>query len=105
MDIKCPDSGMMTHNDWGNIELLRQRKAAGSHDELKFVLSSEEDVAWAVQIVRQHRLTELVPVLFSPVVDHLAPQRLAAIILQERLPVRLQLQLHTRIWPSLSRGV
>lgn len=105
LDIKCPDSGMMEKNDWSNIDLLQQRNAAGRRDELKFVLSSEKDAAWAVQIVRQHRLTELLPVLFSPVIGRLSPARLAAIILQERLPVRLQLQLHTRIWPSLSRGV
>jgi 7-carboxy-7-deazaguanine synthase len=105
LDIKCPDSGMMAHNDWGNIEVLRQRKAAGSRDELKFVLSSAEDAAWAAQVVREHSLTELLPVLFSPVVDLLPPARLADFILREQLPVRLQLQLHTQIWPGVSRGV
>jgi 7-carboxy-7-deazaguanine synthase len=105
LDIKCPDSGMEERNDWGNIELLRQRKAAGSRDEIKFVLSSEEDAAWAVRIVRQHELNALAPVLFSPVIGKAAPQRLAELILQERLPVRLQLQLHTQIWPGAQRGV
>ncbi|MCW5205404.1 radical SAM protein [Desulfobulbus sp. F5] len=105
LDIKCPDSGMMARNDWGNIEVLQQRQAAGSKDEIKFVLSSEKDVTWAVQIVREQCLTQLAPVLFSPVIGRLSPARLAAIILQERLPMRLQLQLHTQIWPSLSRGV
>lgn len=105
LDIKCPDSGMMMKNEWGNLALLRHRRAAGSRDEIKFVLSSAEDAAWAVQVVRQHELTTLAPVLFSPVVDRLAPARLAAIILQERLPARLQVQLHTRIWPGAGRGV
>jgi 7-carboxy-7-deazaguanine synthase len=105
LDIKCPDSGMMEKNDWANIALLQQRQAAGSKDEIKFVLSCEEDAAWALQIVHEHGLTQLAPVLFSPVIGRLSPARLAAIILQERLPVRLQLQLHTQIWPSLSRGV
>lgn len=105
LDLKCPDSGMMAHNDWSNIGLLRQRKAAGSRDELKFVLCSEEDAAWAAQVVREHRLTALLPVLFSPVIDRLAPARLADFLLREQLPVRLQLQLHTQIWPGISRGV
>ncbi|MGR0481429.1 MAG: radical SAM protein [Candidatus Electronema sp. V4] len=105
LDLKCPDSGMMERNDWGNIGLLRQRKAAGSRDELKFVLCSEEDAAWAAQVVREHRLTELLPVLFSPVIDRLVPARLADFLLREQLPVRLQLQLHTQIWPGISRGV
>ncbi len=105
LDLKCPDSGMTAHNDWSNIKLLRRRKAAGSRDELKFVLCSEEDAAWAAQVVREHRLAELLPVLFSPVIDRLAPARLADFLLRERLPVRLQFQLHTQIWPGISRGV
>jgi 7-carboxy-7-deazaguanine synthase len=104
LDLKCPESGMEQHNAWSNLDALRRRKAAGSQDEIKFVLSTEEDVFWAAQVVRQHGLTDLVPVLFSPVVDRLPPQRLAAIILQERLCVRLQLQLHTHIWPGTVRG-
>ena len=105
LDIKCPDSGMTAHNDWGNIALLQRRKAAGSRDEVKFVLCSEEDAAWAAKVVREHCLTELLPVLFSPVIDRLAPARLADFLLREQLPVRLQLQLHTQIWPGISRGV
>jgi len=105
LDFKCPDSGMMEHNDWSNLELLHQRKAAGSRDELKFVLSSERDAAWAAQIVREHQLTKLLPVLFSPVIERLPAQRLADFILRERLPVRLQLQLHVQLWPGISRGV
>ncbi|CAK8722193.1 7-carboxy-7-deazaguanine synthase [Candidatus Electronema halotolerans] len=105
LDIKCPDSGMAAKNDWDNLALLQQRRAAGSQDEIKFVLSSLEDAAWAAQVVRQHELTDLLPVLFSPVIERLAPEQLAALILQEQLPVRLQLQLHKQIWPSISRGV
>jgi 7-carboxy-7-deazaguanine synthase len=105
LDIKCPDSGMMEKNDWGNLALLQHRKAVGSTDEIKFVLSSEKDVTWAVQIVREQGLTQLAPVLFSPVMNRLSPARLAAMILPEQLPVRLQLQLHTQIWPRMNRGV
>lgn len=105
LDLKCPNSGMVDRNYWYNLDLLQQRRAAGSRDEVKFVLSSEEDVVWAMRIVREYDLTELVPVLFSPVIDRLAPERLAELILREQLPVRLQLQLHTRIWPDIGRGI
>ena len=105
LDIKCPDSGMMAYNDWGNLDVLRQRRDRGSRDEIKFVLSSEADAAWAMSLVRQHELTALLPVLFSPVVDRLSPVWLADFLLREQLPVRMQLQLHTHIWPGIHRGV
>jgi 7-carboxy-7-deazaguanine synthase len=105
LDVKTPDSGMSEQNHRPNLALLKQRQQAGSRDEVKFVLCSPEDAAWAVAIVRQYKLTELVPVLFSPVVDRLSPALLAELILQERLPIRLQLQLHTHIWPDARRGV
>ncbi len=105
LDVKTPDSGMVEQNHWDNIELLKQRQQMGSRDEVKFVLCSPEDVAWAVNVVRQYRLTELVPVLFSPVIDRLSPALLADLILQEQLSIRLQLQLHTQVWPDISRGV
>ncbi|MCI5124450.1 MAG: radical SAM protein, partial [Candidatus Electrothrix sp. AR5] len=105
LDLKAPDSGMTEQNHWPNLAVLAQRQQAGSRDEIKFVLCSPEDVAWAVDIVRQYKLTELVPVLFSPVVDQLPPAVLADLILQEQLPIRLQLQLHTQIWPDAPRGV
>jgi 7-carboxy-7-deazaguanine synthase len=105
LDVKAPDSRMTEQNHWPNLALLEQRRKAGSRDEIKFVLCSPDDVAWAFDIVRQYKLTELVPVLFSPVTDRLSPALLADLILQEQLPIRLQLQLHTRIWPDAQRGV
>lgn len=105
LDVKTPGSGMAEQNHWPNFVLLEQRRQMGSHDEVKFVLCSPDDVAWAVDIVRQYKLTELVPVLFSPVINRLAPDVLAGLILQEQLPVRLQLQLHTQVWPNVERGV
>lgn len=105
LDVKAPDSGMTEQNHWPNLAVLAQRRQAGSRDEVKFVLCSPEDVAWAVNIVRQYKLTELVPVLFSPVVDRLSPALLAELVLQEQLPIRLQLQLHAQIWPNVQRGV
>ncbi|MCI5159732.1 MAG: radical SAM protein [Candidatus Electrothrix sp. AUS1_2] len=104
LDVKTPGSGMSDRNHRPNLALLEQRCKAGGRDEVKFVLCSREDVAWAVDIVRQYKLTELVPVLFSPVVDQLPPALLAELILREQLPIRLQLQLHTRIWPGIQRG-
>ena len=105
LDLKCPDSGMVAQNHWQNVSLLQQRQAKGSQDEIKFVLSSKEDVAWAMQIIQQYNLTELVPVLFSPIIGQLTPEWLAQLILREQLAVRLQLQLHTQIWPHAGRGV
>ncbi len=105
MDLKCPGSGMAGQNRWQNIETLRQRGIRGARDEVKFVLSSAEDFSWADRVVSEHRLCQLLPVLFSPVTDRLDPAELAALILARQLPVRLQLQLHTRIWPQCKRGV
>jgi len=105
LDLKCPDSGMEDHNEWLNLEMLKTRREQGSRDEIKFALNSESDFTWASRIVKERRLVELVPVLFSPVTTHLAPDQLASLILKEQLPVRLQLQLHTQIWPEITRGV
>ena len=105
LDLKCPDSGMVEKNLWTNLDLLRNRRNRGSRDEIKFVLSSEEDFNWAQGIIRKYHLTERVPVLFSPVYPALPPDRVAELILREQLPVRLQLQLHKQIWPGITRGV
>ena len=105
MDVKCPDSGMAAHNLAANIDVLRQRRERGSHDEIKFVLSSEADFHWAREVVAHERLGALVPVLFSPVRPLLDPAVLARLLLEYRLPVRLQLQLHTLLWPEQTRGV
>ena len=105
LDLKCPDSGMVEKNCWKNLDLLRNRKNRGSRDEIKFVLSSEEDFNWAQAVIKKYHLTTHVPVLISPVIPALSPDRVAERILKEQLPVRLQLQLHTRIWPHTHRGV
>jgi len=105
MDIKCPDSGMAAHNLPENINRLRERSRRQCRDEIKFVLSSEGDFHWARQLVEREQLDRLLPVLFSPVRPLLEPQRLAQLILEHRLNIRLQLQLHTLLWPEQSRGV
>ncbi len=105
LDVKCPGSGMAEKNRWQNLEILKERQGQGSRDEVKFVLATEEDFFWAVQVIRERQLLPLLPILFSPVTISLAPERLAVLILEEKLPVRLQLQLHTRLWPGRKRGV
>ena len=105
MDIKCPDSGMAGHNLADNLEVMRDRQKRGCRDEIKFVLSSEADFHWAREVVVQERLTASLPILFSPVRPRLDPAVLARLLLEHRLPVRLQLQLHTLLWPEKTRGV
>ncbi|ADW17525.1 Radical SAM domain protein [Desulfobulbus propionicus DSM 2032] len=105
MDIKCPDSGMAAHNLADNLDLLRERARRQCRDEIKFVLSSVDDFHWARQVVTRERLDRLLPVLFSPVRPLLDPALLAQLLLDHRLNVRLQLQLHALLWPDRARGV
>lgn len=105
MDIKCPDSGMAARNLPENIDLLRERSRRQCRDEIKFVLSSLADFHWARALVERERLDQWLPVLFSPVRPLLDPQTLAQLLLEHRLKVRLQLQLHTLLWPGQTRGV
>ena len=105
MDIKCPDSGMAARNLPENIDLLRKRSQKQCRDEIKFVLSSVADFHWARALVEREGLDQWVPVLFSPVLPLLAPHDLARLLLDHRLKVRLQLQLHTLLWPDQTRGV
>jgi 7-carboxy-7-deazaguanine synthase len=94
VDLKAPGSGEAAKNRWENLELLT------THDELKFVLASRDDYDWAVAACRQHRLFECCPVLFSPVQGQLDPAQLAQWILDDRLPLRFQLQLHKLLWDN-----
>ena len=94
VDLKAPGSGEAAKNRWENLELLT------THDELKFVLASRDDYDWAVTACRRHRLFECCPVLFSPVQGHLDPAQLAQWILDDRLPLRFQLQLHKLLWDN-----
>ena len=105
LDIKCPDSNMDSSMSWDNIEQLFKRANQGSHDEVKFVLSSEQDFIWAEKIVRKYELEKAATILFSPVEGPFEPRKLAELILHHNLPVRLQLQLHRILWPEHDRGV
>jgi 7-carboxy-7-deazaguanine synthase len=99
LDIKCPGSGMDTRMDFNNSNCLTLR------DEVKFVISHREDFEWALEILKQHEMQGRAHILFSPVSDRLDSQELAEWILQEKLNVRLQLQIHRYIWPDRRRGV
>ena len=99
VDIKCPGSGMAAHNDTDNLLLLCPE------DELKFVLASREDYDWAKDFLRVHQLGGETRIIhFSAASELLAPVTLADWILEDRLPVRFQLQLHKVLWPETNRG-
>ena len=99
MDLKTPGSGMVARNRWENLRHL------DVNDEIKFVLCDREDYDWARRVVAEHGLTERHAVLFSPSFDELDPRVLAEWVLEDRLPVRVQLQLHKFIWSPTARGV
>lgn len=105
LDVKCPGSGMAAHRHSANLELLRRRAGKGSRDELKFVLSDVQDFHWALDFIHQHQLQGLLPILFSPLQPQFPPQKLAELILSHQAPARLQIQLHTLLWPGEKRGV
>ncbi|HSR35917.1 MAG TPA: radical SAM protein [Desulfurivibrionaceae bacterium] len=99
MDVKCPGSTMADRFDPANLDRLRPT------DELKFVLASRADYEWAAGFVQGHGLVGRHPIHFSPVVAELPPADLAQWLLADGLAVRLQLQLHTLLWPGQKRGV
>jgi len=100
VDIKCPGSGESHKTDFSNLDHLK------AHDQLKFVLTGREDFNYAINLLLDKwGLNPPVPILFAPAFGLLEPAQLAAWILKERLPVRLQLQIHKLIWPTILRGV
>jgi 7-carboxy-7-deazaguanine synthase len=100
MDVKCPGSGEAGRTDWSNLDRL------GPRDEVKFVIADRRDYEYAAGVVARHELTARVTsVLFSPVHGQMPPETLAAWLLADRLPVRLQLQVHKYIWGPTTRGV
>lgn len=99
VDVKCPGSGMSHENRWSNLELLTGR------DEVKFVVMDRLDFDWALEVTVAHGLVERAPVLISPVFGAEPLPEVAAWILESRLPLRLNLQLHKYIWGPEARGV
>ncbi|MHB1175299.1 MAG: 7-carboxy-7-deazaguanine synthase QueE [Sulfuriferula sp.] len=96
MDIKTPGSGEVTKNDWNNLDYLTR------HDEIKFVIADAADYDWARRLLLEHQLTQRCPVLFSPVHGQIQPGQLADWVLRDRLPVRLQVQLHKIFWGEVA---
>lgn len=92
LDLKAPGSGESARNLWGNLAYLN------AHDQVKVVIGDRADYDWACAALREHALDKRCQVLFSPVADQLPPRQLAEWILADRLPVRLQLQLHKYLW-------
>ena len=92
VDLKAPDSGESAKNRWENLDLLHPG------DEIKIVLASRADYDWAKSVLAGRQFAVRFPVLLSPVWDTLPPAQLAEWILQDRLPVRMQLQMHKTIW-------
>jgi 7-carboxy-7-deazaguanine synthase len=117
MDLKCPSSGEVERNRWDNLQHLKPT------DEVKFVLGTHEDYAWARKVIIEHDLQRACPLLFSwvhplaPEQQHpslkkvppgqtpISRQELVERIVADALPVRFQVQLHKVIWPPEQRGV
>lgn len=99
MDLKCPDSGEWERNRWTNLDHLKPS------DEIKFVIASRRDFDWTAETIRAHRLDQRFTVLLSAVFGHVTPADLAAWLLDSRLNVRMQLQMHKVIWDPKARGV
>jgi len=99
VDVKTPGSGESHRMRWEVLSSLRPQDAA------KFVLTDEVDYRWAVEVVRRHDLGGRTEVLLSPVHGQLDPRVLVSWMLRDRLPARLNLQLHKYIWDPEARGV
>lgn len=92
MDLKTPDSGECEKNKLSNLAHLKPS------DQIKFVLCSRGDYDWAKAMIIEHQLEKKAHILFSPSWNQLNPTELADWIIQDRIPVRFQLQLHKILW-------
>ncbi len=99
MDLKCPSSGMEKKNLYDNIDYLKP------FDEIKFVMGSREDYEWTKEIMNKYNLEEKCEILFSVVFGELEPLTLVNWILEDKLNVRFQLQMHKFIWDPAAKGV
>src|SRR5881392_2611684 len=100
MDLKTPGSGEVGKNLWSNIDHLASR------DEVKFVMGTREDYEWACEKVRRYGLASRChAVLFSPIFGRIDPRQIVEWILEDKLNVRFQLQMHKFIWSPAQRGV
>ena len=92
LDIKTPGSNEEKNMLWRNIDYVKPK------DEIKFVLCNREDYDWAKSKIIALKLTEKCPILFSPSYHDLPANQLAAWVLEDKLPVRMQIQLHKILW-------
>ena len=98
IDIKTPGSQEVEKNRWENLGFLTDR------DEIKFVITNEADYLWARDLLQSRKLDDICPILFSPSFADVTAMQLAEWVLRDKLPVRMQVQLHKVIWGE-KRGV
>lgn len=108
LDVKTPASGMQRGGYVKNLPLL------GPRDEIKFVIASQADYFWARDFLAREKIPPVAAVLFSPVMrspdapgkyEGVEPRWLAEQMLADRVPARMQVQLHKLLWGTASRGV
>jgi 7-carboxy-7-deazaguanine synthase len=99
MDLKCPSSKMEKKNLYENIDFLKPS------DELKFVIGNREDYDWSKEIISKYDLKDKSEILFSVVFGELEPVSLVNWIIEDKLDVRYQLQMHKYIWHPETKGV
>lgn len=99
MDVKCPSSGESEKNLWSNLEKLN-----GS-TEIKFVMRDKNDFDWAISTIHKYKINQKNTIIFSPVFGKLNNEKLANWILDSKLPIKMQLQMHKYIWDPDKRGV
>ena len=99
MDFKCPSSGMEKKNFYENVNYLKKA------DEVKFVIGNREDYDWAKEIISGYNLISKCEILFSAVFGVVEPVKLVEWILEDKLDVRFQLQMHKYIWHPETKGV
>jgi 7-carboxy-7-deazaguanine synthase len=99
LDVKTPGSGESSKMCWANLERL------GPRDAVKFVVTDEADYVWARELIREKRLDARCHVLVSPSFGQVDPKTLVGWMLRDKLPARLNLQLHKYVWPPDERGV
>jgi 7-carboxy-7-deazaguanine synthase len=92
MDLKTPGSGEEAKNRWENLAHLTQQ------DQIKFVICDRNDYDWSKAVIAQHQLAACCELLMSPSFGQIQPRELAEWIIEDRLPVRFQLQLHKILW-------
>jgi len=99
MDLKCPSSKMEKKNLYKNIDYLKPT------DEVKFVIGNKKDYDWSKEIINKYKLIDSSQILFSVVFGELEPVTLVNWILEDKLKVRYQLQMHKYIWKPETKGV